>query len=83
MSGFWTERDMLRPLLIALALLHLGPGFAFLLLAFGCDGLDPGLGTTYCGRPLASFAWTTLGLWVAMTPVAVWWEMRRRVPAAD
>ena len=49
---------MFRRLVVGLALLHLGPGAAFALLAFGCDGTAPALGGGVCGRSeLAAFAW--------------------------
>ncbi|HSH87416.1 MAG TPA: hypothetical protein VK958_09235 [Methylophilus sp.] len=32
---------MLRALIYGLAILHLGPGFAFAVVAFGCDTTDP------------------------------------------
>jgi hypothetical protein len=35
---------MLRTLLYGLAILHLGPGIAFAVLAFGCDPSQPLLG---------------------------------------
>lgn len=54
---------MLRLLLAALAILHLGPGIAFALLAFGCDGAAPALGAV-CGQGgFASFAWITVVAW--------------------
>lgn len=57
---------MFRALLGAITILHLGPGIAFGLLAFGCDGAGaamPGL----CGRSgLSGFAWLTLGAWLVL-----------------
>lgn len=57
---------MFRTLLAAITILHLGPGIAFGLLAFGCDGAAtalPGL----CGRSgLSGFAWMTLGSWLVL-----------------
>ncbi len=41
---------MFRQLVVALALLHLGPGAAFALLAFGCDATPPALGGGMCER---------------------------------
>jgi len=56
-----------RRLLVGLALLHLGPGGAFALLAFGCDGTAPALGSGVCGRgELAAFACLTLLAWLVM-----------------
>jgi hypothetical protein len=58
---------MVRKLLLFLALLHLGPGVAFALLAFGCDGATPLLRGGVCGRgELAAFAWLTLLAWLLM-----------------
>jgi hypothetical protein len=67
---------MLRVLLYALAILHLGPGIAFAVLAFGC-GDTPWLGAV-CGRgEMPAFAWLTLGLWAVMGGWAAW-RLRRR-----
>ncbi len=55
---------MFRTLLYALTLLHLGPGLAFAVLAFGCDPLSPALGD-FCQRDsIGSFIWITLAVWV-------------------
>jgi hypothetical protein len=52
---------------LGLALLDLGPGAAFALLAFGCDGSAPAPGPSICGRgELAAFAWLTLLTWLLM-----------------
>ncbi len=67
---------MLRALLIGLTLLHLGPGLAFALLAFGCgDGalrLAP-----LCDGGLGAFIRLTLALWVALTLAALSWALIR------
>jgi hypothetical protein len=56
-----------RRLLVGLALLHLGPGAAFAVLAFGCDGTAPALASGVCGRSeLAAFGWLTLLAWLVM-----------------
>lgn len=58
---------MFRRLLVVLALLHLGPGAAFALLAFGCDGSAPALDGGICAKgALAAFAWLTLLAWLLM-----------------
>lgn len=65
---------MLRALLVGLTLLHLGPGLAFALLAFGCDGgVGEGGGAAatglavLCARPgFAPFAQLTLAAWVVL-----------------
>jgi len=57
---------MLRALLYGLTILHLGPGFAFALLAFGCDGATPYLGAA-CGKGVfSSFALLTAGGWLIL-----------------
>lgn len=65
---------MLRALLVGLTLLHLGPGLAFALLAFGCDGgVGEGGGAAatglavLCARPgFAPFAQLTLAAWFVL-----------------
>jgi len=58
---------MFRKLLVGLALLHLGPGAAFALLAFGCDGNAPALAGGICGKGVfAAFAGLTLLAWLVM-----------------
>lgn len=67
---------MLRTLLAALALLHLGPGLAFAVLAFGCEGVAPVLGD-FCARSqLGSFLVITLAVWLPGA-VALWWRHRQ------
>lgn len=74
---------MFRKLLLALALLHLGPGIAFALLAFGCDGMPPGLGGGICASAgLAGFAWLTLLAWLLMGLGLTAWQALRRAQAA-
>ena len=57
---------MLRALIYGLTILHLGPGIAFALLAFGCDQPSPLLGTLCERGPLESFAALTLTAWVVL-----------------
>lgn len=57
---------MLRPLLYGLTLLHLGPGIAFALLAFGCDGERPAIGEVSTMSVFSSFATLTVGTWVVV-----------------
>ena len=59
---------MLRALLYGLAILHLGPGIAFAVLAFGCDPSQPLLGAI-CKKDtisafigLSSIVWLVLGV---------------------
>ncbi len=55
---------MLRLLIYGLTVLHLGPGFAFAVLAFGCDDSQPALGALCRQDSLATFLWLTVGIWV-------------------
>lgn len=57
---------MLRLLVYGLAILHLGPGVAFALLAFGCDGANPYLGAVCTKNALPSFALLTIGSWLIL-----------------
>jgi hypothetical protein len=74
---------VIRRLLLGLALLHLGPGAAFALLAFGCDGSVAALGGRVCGRAeLAAFAWLTLLAWLLMGLGLAALHLLRRARAA-
>lgn len=54
----------MRALLYGLVILHAGPGAAFALVAFGCEGAVPFLGSA-CGRGVFSlFAWLTVAAWL-------------------
>jgi len=57
---------MLRVLFHALAVLHLGPGIAFALLAFGCEGAEPALGGLCGASPLRFFLVATAAGWVVL-----------------
>lgn len=58
---------MLRILFHALAVLHLGPGIAFALLAFGCDDGAPVLGAACSATsPMRFFILVTLVSWVLL-----------------
>jgi len=57
---------MLRALVYGLTILHLGPGIAFALLAFGCDEPEPFLGSVCSKGGLSSFMLLTVGGWVIM-----------------
>ena len=57
---------MLRVVIYALGILHLGPGMAFAVLAFGCGEL-PLLGAICEKSELQAFAILTVGLWLAMS----------------
>jgi uncharacterized protein (TIGR03382 family) len=73
---------MLRILFHALAVLHLGPGIAFALLAFGCDGMEPALGTVCSATsPMKFFGIVTLVSWVLLGTLSA--LMLRRRPASS
>lgn len=73
---------MLRILFHALAVLHLGPGIAFALLAFGCDGMEPALGTVCSATsPMKFFGIVTLVIWVLLGTLSA--LMLRRRPASS
>ncbi len=57
---------MLRALIVGLALLHLGPGLAFALLAFGCEGATPFLESVCESNVFSSFARLTVGGWLIL-----------------
>ncbi len=62
---------MLRALLYGLAILHLGPGMAFALLAFGCDPSQPLLGVVCQRDTFGAFQSLTLIFWLALGVGAV------------
>ena len=73
---------MLRILFHALAVLHLGPGIAFALLAFGCEGLEPALGLVCSATsPMRFFGIVTLVSWVLLGTLSA--LMLRRRPASS
>lgn len=74
---------MLRILIYALTLLHLGPGFAFAVLAFGCDPITPALGGFCAGSQMRTFMMLTAWAWVVMAFGVGGWHlaMRRRRPS--
>ena len=57
---------MLRALVSGLTILHLGPGFAFALLAFGCEEPEPYLRFVCASDGLSSFGLLTVGAWVVL-----------------
>jgi len=67
---------MLRLLLVGLTLLHLGPGLAFALLAFGCGdaALRP---APLCDGGVAAFLRLTVALWGALALAAWCWAAIR------
>ena len=62
---------MLRGLIYGLAILHLGPGIAFAVLAFGCDPVRPLLGAVCRTDALGAFMGLTLTLWIVLGVAAV------------
>lgn len=60
---------MLRGLIYGLSILHLGPGFAFAVVAFGCDGSTPGLEGICQQDTFAAFIKLTLAAWGLMIAV--------------
>ncbi len=75
---------MLRALVYALTILHLGPGIAFALLAFGCEEPEPYLRFICAMDALSSFALLTVGAWVillvGMAAISSVQRARRSVP---
>jgi hypothetical protein len=57
---------MLRVLVYGLAVLHLGPGIAFAVLAFGCDPSQPYLGALCEQGSLGAFLGITLVIWLVL-----------------
>lgn len=75
---------MLRAFIYGLTILHLGPGIAFALLAFGCDGTSPYLGAICSRSVFSSFVIMTVGGWLilGLGLIAIWQVQRtRRAPA--
>jgi hypothetical protein len=70
---------MLRAVILALSFLHLGPGIAFAVLAFGCDGATPTLGD-WCGKAsIASFGKITVLAWLILgVGYGIWYLLARR-----
>ena len=62
---------MLRALIYGLAILHLGPGLAFAVLAFGCDPSLPWLGPVCQTDTLRTFGVLTLVFWLMLSAGAV------------
>ena len=58
---------MMRALFYGLTVLHLGPGIAFGLLAFGCERPAPLLGAVCNMGALASFVLLTFGSWLILS----------------
>jgi hypothetical protein len=72
----------MHPLLLtAIAILHLGPGIAFAVVAFGCGNIDPMLGNICETGNMKLFAVTTLLSWVTLILIALavhfWTRMKK------
>lgn len=62
---------MLRALIYGLTILHLGPGFAFAVVAFGCDS-DMSILTQVCQpNTFAAFVKLTLCAWGMMVTLLI------------
>ncbi len=74
---------MFRILISALTILHLGPGIAFAVLAFGCDPADPVAGALCQKDTIGTFIGITLTVWVLC--LLGWGVMRlvRGAPMAE
>lgn len=57
---------MLRALIYGLTILHLGPGFAFSVVAFGCDASFPALQNICQKDAFAAFIQLTLMAWAVL-----------------
>ena len=74
---------MLRALIYGLAILHLGPGLAFAVLAFGCDPSLPWLGQVCQKDTLGTFLVLTLVLWLMLSVgAAAQLALKRRAAGA-
>ena len=58
---------MLRVLIYGLAILHLGPGLAFAVLAFGCEPSLQWMGPVCQTDTLRTFLVLTLAFWLMLT----------------
>ncbi|MFM2059854.1 MAG: hypothetical protein RLY71_4239 [Pseudomonadota bacterium] len=67
---------MFRLIVHSLTILHLGPGLAFLVMAFGCDGVTPALGSVCEGNSIRLFLSIMFGTWVVAGAVS--WRMLRK-----
>ena len=74
---------MLRALIYGLAILHLGPGIAFAVLAFGCDPSLQWLGPVCQKDTLRTFLVLTLVFWLMLSAgAAVLLALQRRAAGA-
>ena len=69
---------MLRALIYGLAILHLGPGLAFAVLAFGCDPSLPWLGPVCQKDTIVTFLVLTLVFWLVVSAGAAAQLARKR-----
>jgi hypothetical protein len=68
---------MFRLIVHALTILHLDPGLAFAVMAFGCDGITRALGRACEGSSLGLFLFIMFGTWL-MAGVVSWGMLRRK-----
>lgn len=74
-----SRKRPMRTLIAAITILHLGPGLAFVLLAFGCDADAPLLGG-FCGKDfITSFGAITALAWLALAAGYATWRRREKV----
>ena len=74
---------MLRALIYGLTILHLGPGLAFAVLAFGCDRSLPWLGPVCQTDTLRTFVVLTLVFWLFLSlSAAAQLALKRRAAGA-
>ncbi len=71
---------MLRALIVGLTILHLGPGLAFIAIAFGCDATQPLLGAVCQTSAFGAFLGITLAAWAIMVAGAIVVVVLRRSP---
>ena len=69
-------------LLTAIEILHLGPGIAFAVVAFGCGDIEPALGQACKIGDFKLFAVATLLGWTILSSLALtmhlWSRMKKR-----
>jgi hypothetical protein len=73
---------LLRPILTGIALFHLGPAIAFVLLAFGCEGSEPALGQACRGSIFETFGLFTLASWLVIGAMLGVRALFRRIRSA-
>jgi hypothetical protein len=69
---------MLRWLIYGLGILHLGPGIAFGLMAFGCEGEAPPLGTVCSASVFSGFGLLTGACWLTLIAASAAFQLVQR-----